>query len=250
MKLAAIYNVWADSRELLKKSIENIQPVVDGVFVVYTQRSNFGEDYEWDVRKYVTPECVLHEYNPRVVKMAYVMENEKRNIGIALARNAGFTHFIIMDADEFYFQEDVKLYRSYIHEHGLNALVANTLLYFGNPTLTIGYDTTLVPFICKMTRDVSLVLDTKAFPFAYIDGQPRIDPTRRPSFTDKVQRVNVNMHHYSWVRRDPHLKIRNSSARKNLMRSDILKDLASAQPNSYCSFYGKHLFSVPNYFNL
>ena len=42
MKLCAIYNVW-DDWDLLKYSIDNITPLVDGVIVVYSEKSNFGE---------------------------------------------------------------------------------------------------------------------------------------------------------------------------------------------------------------
>src|SRR5690606_41924695 len=45
MRLAALYNVWADW-EMLEHSIRNIRPLVDGVIIVGSSRSNYGEYYE------------------------------------------------------------------------------------------------------------------------------------------------------------------------------------------------------------
>ena len=44
MKIAAIYNAWADCTDLLAKSVANISSVVDLVIVVWSTRSNRGED--------------------------------------------------------------------------------------------------------------------------------------------------------------------------------------------------------------
>jgi hypothetical protein len=49
------------------------------------------------------------------------------------------------------------------------------------------------------------------------------------------------MHHYSWVRKDYKLKIRNSTARTNLERSTVLNDLLVAKEGSYVEFYQRHL---------
>lgn len=250
MKLAAIYNVWADSRELLKKSIDNISPVVDVIVVVSSKFSNFGAEFDWNIEEYLNHKCHLVEIHPkRKLRQAYIMETEKRNVGINVARNLGCTHFIIMDADEFYFQSEVEEAKRKVEN--LEATVVRSQLYFKEPTLTIGFDVTLVPFICRMSRQVELIPDYRQFPFTYMGGFPRIDPTRRPNITAGVEFWETPvMHHYSWVRSDYDLKINNSSARTNLQRSKIKEDLRNAAPGYYCEFYKAELQSCPNYFNI
>jgi hypothetical protein len=99
----------------------------------------------------------------------------------------------------------------------------------------------------------------KEMPFAWtsIDTLPftlkkqiRIDPTRQLNINTGIEWSDIFMHHYSWVRKDYGLKIRNSSARINIERSTITQNLLCAKDGYYCQFYGKHLTSCPNVFGL
>jgi hypothetical protein len=70
----------------------------------------------------------------------------------------------------------------------------------------------------------------------------RIDPTRSLNISANVPYTeNVICHHYSWIRKDFNVKIRNSTARKNLERSSILKDLLLAKEGYFVEFYQRHL---------
>lgn len=243
MKLAAIYNVWHDF-DMLDHSVENIGPLVDGIIVVASEKSNYGEYSPIPERwrdKVVIREPHFHT--------AMHSETDKRNFGLNLARRAGYTHFLTIDADEFYEPEPFLKEKEKFKNPALKGLVCLCQVYFKSPTLTVGLDVTLVPFIHELTPTIKHEFNRK-YPFAWIDGQIRIDPTRSLNITSGVERTDLIMHHMSWVRADYNLKIRNSSARSNLERSSITEDLILAKEGVICKFYGKRLNTVENRFNI
>lgn len=244
MKLAAIYNVWSDW-DLLYHSTENIRPLVDGIIIVASDKSNYGEVSPipfWG-RDYVVQ---------REPQFSHPMnsETDKRNYGLHIAREQGYTHFITCDSDEFYNPvEFLKAKEQFTNNPDLAGLVCRTQVYFKKPTLTIGIDTTLVPFIHKLTPTLKHEFNRK-YPYAWEGHNIKIDPTRSLNINSGVQMSDIVMHHMSWVRKDYQKKIRNSTARHNIERSTIMQDLALAKDGYYCNFYGKVLHTVPNYFNL
>jgi hypothetical protein len=98
----------------------------------------------------------------------------------------------------------------------------------------------LVPHIHKLTPTIKHEFNRR-FPYAWNNGQIKIDPTRSLNINSGVKWDDVVMHHYSWVRDDYQRKIRNSTARSNLERSTILQDLLHAKEGYYCEFYRKSL---------
>lgn len=248
MKIAAIFNIWADCLDLLPHAIENIRPVVDGVIVVWSYRSNRGNVIEYDLPK----DCILVKCDP-VSKDPHVNEVLKRNAGLEAAKELGFTHFIGMDSDEFYQRSEFIKAKELIQEKGYLGSVCRIKTYFKSPTLTIGYDHTLVPFIHKISSSLSYKLKFKDYPFTY-DQQRHchIDPTRRLNMTRGVYMMeDVTMHHYSYVRKDMSLKLQNSSANFKGTRTDaVMNDLKNAKPGYYCNTYGRTLVSCDNIFNL
>jgi hypothetical protein len=235
MKLAAIYNVW-DDWDLLEHSLKHIRRVVDGVVIVASSNSNHGEISfipDW-------PDVWAREPH---FKNARDSETDKRNYGIGIAKEQGYTHFLMMDADEFYEPEPfLKAKQRFIDNPNLAGLVCPCQTYFKSPQLTIGIDpVTLVPFIHKLTPTIRHGLN-KSYPFAWINGQIRIDPTRQLNISSGVERTDdVIMHHYSWVRSDFDKKIRNSTAKANLERSTIMNDLVHAKEGYFVEFYQRHL---------
>jgi len=96
MRLCAIYNVWSDW-DILAYSLKNIEPLVDGVIIVASTISNYGEispipDEFKDIVVIREPQFYAPQHS----------ETDKRNHGLSLARKAGYTHFLTIDADEFY----------------------------------------------------------------------------------------------------------------------------------------------------
>lgn len=246
MKLAAIFCVWHDW-DWIKLSYNNIRPVVDGAIIVASERSNFSE-----VSK--IPVCwrdhELVQYEPIPGFPPQVNEEGKRNCGLEIARQQGYTHFIMMDADEIYDQKQFAVEKQrFIDNPDLAGLVCASRVYFKSPKLTIGLDRTLVPFIHKLTPTLRHEFN-KSYPFAWEGPEIRIDPTRSLNINSGVQWSPIIMEHYSWVRKDIEIKIRNSTARANIERSTIRKDFAQARENYYCEFYGKTLIRASVDFNI
>lgn len=243
MRLAAIYNVWNDF-DLLDHSVRIMEDLVDGVIVVVSSRSNYGEVSP-------IPERWLGRVVFREPKFNIPMhsETDKRNFGLEIARNAGYTHFLTIDADEVYEAEPFLKAKELFKNPNLKGLVCNCQTYFKNSSLTMGLDTTLVPFIHELTPTIKHEFNRK-YPFAWIDRQIRIDPTRSLNINSGVERIDLTMHHMSWIRKDFDKKIRNSTARQNLERSTIKEDLANAKPGYLFKFYNKTLFETKDLFGI
>lgn len=243
-KLVAIYNVW-DDYDLLKYSCENIEPLVDGIIIIASEKSNYGEvsliPDEW------RDKVIIHE---PVFAQAMYSETDKRNFGLSLAKKFGYTHFITMDADEFYEPNEFQSAKDYLNNNQhINGLVVESQVYFKSPTLTVGKDITLVPHIHKLTPTIRHEFN-KNYPFAWSGKQLMIDPTRSLNINSGVEMFDCTMHHYSWVRKDYEKKIRNSTARANLERSTIREDLRFAKEGYFCKFYGKSLVRAQVNFNI
>lgn len=248
MKLTAIYNVW-DDWDLLSYSVKAIEPLVDGIIIVASEKSNYGHKSpipnEWRSK------IVLYE--PAPGRSPRENETAKRNHGLELAKRVGYTHFLTMDADEFYEPEPFLKAKEIFHvKQNLAGLVCLCQTYFKSPQLTIGLDTTLVPFIHKLTDHIKHGFN-RAYPFAWEGHSIRIDPTRSLNIHSGVEKIDLVMHHYSWVRKDYEKKIKNSTARQNLERSCILKDLVEAKEGYFVEYYQKTLvrasvdFEIPEY---
>jgi len=261
MKLAAVYNTWTgEDLDMLNASIENIRPVVDMVIVIMSVSSNYGEGEDGMlmtdaldiVDKLHGIKADIRIFDP-IKNNVMSAETSKRNYGLKAAMEKGATHYISMDADEFYDQEQFKKERQKFEENdSLAGLVCKTRVYFSRPDLSIGLDTTLAPFIHKITPTLKHEFNRK-YPFAWEGLNIRIDPTRSFNITSGVEMSPIVMEHFSWVRRDDEAykrKIRNSTAKAHLERSNILHDLANAKEGYFCEFYRKPLVRVPNRFNI
>ena len=235
MKLVAIYNVW-DDYDWLEISTKKLESLVDGFIIVASERSNWGEispipEY-WRDKVIVREPFFNHPLN---------CETDKRNFGLSLAKKAGYTHFLSLDADEVYEAEPFLKAKERFHvEPDLQGLVCATQVYFKSPRLTIGLDITLVPFIHKLTSTIKHEFNRK-FPYAWNNGQIKIDPSRSLNINSGVKWDDIVMHHYSHCRKDYEKKIRNSTARNNLEASTILQSYLHAKEGEYCEFYRKSL---------
>lgn len=248
MKLAAVFIVWHDY-DLLTHAVRNIRPLVEGVIVIASTKSNYGE-YSPIPEEFKNDELYVRE--PRF-HIPMHSETDKRNYGLQIAREKGYTHFLILDSDEFYEAEPfLKQKQRFLVEHNLKGLVCSCQTYFKKPYLTIGLDTTLVPFIHELQPGIRHEFN-KLYPFAWDKQQIRIDPTRSLSIHSGVQRTDLIMHHLSWCRKDYALKIRNSTARNNLEHSCIVTDLRHAKEGYFVEYYRKPLarattdFGIPDY---
>lgn len=249
MRTVAIYNTWSECEDLLKKSIENILPAVDGVIVIYSDTSNFGEYKKFggfvDNKKV---EYFLMEPTSRI--NPHANETIKRNYGVKLAKEQGYDYLIMMDSDEFYFQQDIINSKEYLYGNpSVNGLVCRINVFFSSPTLWV-HDHTLVPFITRLNSNTQLG-NFRYFPFTYDHkGDCHIDPTRRFNYDSGIEMCDVVMWHASWYRKDYNVKINNSAARSNILKSTVFDDLERAEVGVYNHFYRDTLKRCDNFFDI
>ena len=259
MKLAACLNVWADSVELLPYCIKNLVDCgVDGIIIVWSEQSNYGEvvkDYLHleDFWPGLLPRIFMFQREP-VFHHPMNSETDKRNYALDQAKILGYTHFLTMDQDEFYEPAKFKKVRNYIEATGVKGIVCPSRVYFKSPTLTIGKDTTLVPFIHAIQPGIRHEFNRR-YPYSFDDKAIRIDPTRSLSIISGVEYTEeVMLEHYSYVRKDIKMKIRNSSAKANIERSTLLTDYLQAKEGYFVEFYKKTLsrsqldFGIPEFY--
>jgi hypothetical protein len=252
MRLTSIINVWADCVELLPFCIKNHLQFCDGVIVVWSQYSNHGNKND-AVLEYILANG--HDQRVQFVQCEpwkgvtpLNSETRKRNHGIATAREKGFTHFIISDADEFYMSGYMNDEKKRFDNPNLNGLVHDVKVFIKNPTLW-ARDHTLVCGIHKLNKDTCCG-NFKDYPFAYDSkGQAHIDPSRRLSFTSGIE-ISLPMYHMSYVRKNIDLKIDNSSANLKRSRQVIYDELRDAKPGYVSRLYHQPLQECPNYFDI
>lgn len=242
-KLAAIYNVW-DSEEILPYSINSIKDHVDLIIIVWQDVSNFGE--EKSPLEAIKKACfqlnvITDKFEPVIEHGGTLNEVNKRNRGLELAKLFDCSHYFMSDCDEIW--EDFGKAKKQYFDSGCAGSVARIYTYFKKPTLRFKeYDNYFVPFIHILKPDS--VAGQHKYPF-------HVDPTRKVNETD-VFVIDEPMLHFSYVRNDIRLKIRNSSAKRNIERTTILEDYFN--PNLGEGYYVDHfkqkLIEVPNIFNI
>lgn len=248
MRLAVVYNCWYDAIELLPHSIKNMRQCgVDGVIIVWSEASNYNEVYKDYLP--IVEDCHIFQREP-IFHHPMNSETDKRNYGLQKARELGYTHFLAADCDEFYDPAQFKKVRNYIEATKVKGMVCPSKVYFKKPTLTIGKDVTLVPFIHEIQPRLKHEFNRK-YPYAFDGKGIRIDPTRSLSITSGVEYTEeVILHHMSYIRKDINIKVRNSTAKCNIERSTLMEDYKNAAPGYFCEYYQKTLQECDNIFNL
>lgn len=241
MKLCAIYIVWFDGIEILPYSIEAIRKHVDEVIVIYSNTSNHGNTVEYG-KELDALNVTLVNWEPNLGKRPVVNETAKRNFGLKVARSFGYTHFIMMDCDECYDPEEFEKAKKD------GNYVCRLKTYIRKPTYQVD-DHTLIPFIHRLNSDL-IFGNFRTYPFAYSGKDAHIDPTRRLNLVKDVQMSDIICHHFSWVRQDINMKAQNSTAKVNVLRSEIFDDYVNAEPGYYSKFYRSKIKEVDNRFGI
>lgn len=238
-KLGVAYNLF-DGIELLEKSIDSIRSIVDYVCVVYQIRSNFGNDSSVDIKTELDRLCSLgkidtvHEYVPSK-NGGHVNEIKKRNIGLELSSKAGCTHFMSCDVDEMYDTDELNYAYRIIVDGNYDSSACNMLTYYKSGE-----------YIVDPPEEyfVSLIYKINGRAFDIGSRWPvLVDPTRRMDIGScKIfTREEIQMHHFSYVRKDIRAKLANSSAVVNF--AGRIEEIASHHDNwqfgQKCMFAGK-----------
>jgi len=215
MRLGIGYNLF-DGEEILPFSLRSVRAAADHVSVVYQTVSNYGSPCDpglLPLLEQLRSEGLVDEliaYTPRLGVHPHVNELAKRNRGLQAARDAGCSHYMSLDADEIYLPGQLAWAKEDIERGAWQGSACLSATFYGSPRhRLVPDDPTYFSMIFTVTPATRFALNA-SFPVL-------VDPTRC-IVRDRVRiftRQEVEMQHYSYVRRDLRIKLRNSSARSN-----------------------------------
>lgn len=255
MRIGVAYNLF-DGEELLEASIRSIRDCVDYISVVYQTVSNYGraanKGLEALLERLMQEGLIdeIYRYTPVVEKGGRWNENRKRNIGLEMAKLKKCSHFLSLDTDEFYIKSEFDNAKAFISKNDIDTTSSGVFGYVKSPcwrrTSPSPVDT---PFIFKIKRSSRLGAE-KYFP-------QEADPTRTVYPVGKFWRFSSNvlmLHHMNFVRKDFHLKYKNSSFNdeestkyeKMLNRIEAINNYKGAPED----FEGSPVRDVGNIFNI
>jgi len=210
-RVCVAYNIF-DGIENLSASVGCIRPIADAIIGVYQNVSNHGQQAPDDIEpllKELGFDAIIH-YTPIQNARPAVNELAKRNIGLEWAEQNGFDLFMTMDCDESYNVGQLTSALEKFIQSGCDASSCQMqTYYFSFPYVYLAPETYHVPLFYK----TGLGRKFKEF----IEWPVVADPTRKlPSKKVLVfPRSEIQMHHFSYVRKNLRVKLENSSARKN-----------------------------------
>lgn len=268
MRLFASYIVY-DGIELLEQSINQIRNQCDIIQVIYQNVSWFNKPIpkeSIDILHNLKNKGIIDLLDcfnnfrpldkslintPHYIKVAKQYETKKREFGLRTALNNNATHFISLDVDEFYKQEDFYFAKEIIKENNFDLTACRFINYVKSPEYHRGYDSKYVPFICKINDKSRMGVGF------FID----CDPTR--GITPGINTYTFNeglltMHHMETIRKD--LKTKYESTTRLYFDRNKIDDLINNINSStdkvnfngiiYPSLKEQTLTKVDNYFNI
>lgn len=239
MKLGISYNVF-EGEELLPFLLPVIRKEIDFIAVVYQTVSFFGnsvhEELLPNLQNLKSQGLIdeLVEAKPDLSTTARNNETRMRNIGIEKSQEAGCTHHISSDVDEFYLPEQLAFAKTQMD--GYDCSVISNENYYKKPTWRMyPRQKHLFPFIQKISSRCDV--DVK-FPYR-VDVTRKCNPCNRCRFFDMNE---VTMHHMTFVRKDISRKVYNSQNNAYYKVEKFLKDFDKYN-------LGDRLQVVPDFIN-
>ncbi len=228
MKLGIAYNIF-DGVELLEFSAKSVRNCAEYIVAVYQDISNYGNTSSVDLvnllndlkNKGLIDDIV--KYHPNIGLKGHGNEIAKRNFGLETCKMAGCTHFMTMDIDEFYKEEELKYVKELIRKDNYDSSACQMQTYYKTAEWAINPpESYYVPLIYK--------IDERRFNLN-VKWPITADPTRRlePKNMMVFMRNKIEMHHMSYVRKDIRAKLNNSSA--NVNWKNRIESLASYHDN-------------------
>ncbi len=286
IKLGAAYNLF-DGEELLEASILSIKSNVDYVCVVYQETSNFGikcsesllpclfklhkaglidelisytpKSFSLEEKKKLVSSRAtgldLGGAKPETISDTFFNELTKRELGRLACEKAHCTHFMSMDTDEFYLENELSNLKQLVQTRGYEGVLAKMRYFFKFPECELLPldEENYVPVLYEIGKHMPFRLSV---PYPYL-----IDPTRRLAGCRLLYvcpRTELVMYHYSFVRKSIESKVMNVSNRNNYndIREFLMKfeSWTPSKPLIHPHPYFKRLFTetkiVDNFFNI
>lgn len=211
MRLGVAYNFF-NSEEHLLASLRSVRNAVDFIVVIYQKLSNAGEPWsdaacaalENAVSCSIVDQVI--EYTPNLGLSRQKNELQKRKLGLVQCQRARCTHFLSMDADEFYRHTELEDAKSTILERRLSRTTVSSFFHLKRPVYR-ALDTTNVPFICAINRFTRLGVSN--YPVQLVDPTRTVGtfPRRHIHFDP----AEIAMYHMNFVRKSFVSKFQNTS---------------------------------------
>jgi hypothetical protein len=223
-KLCMTINAF-DASELLDSLISEIRDQVDYVVAFYQKKSYWGnpmdpKDFE-ELNRLKSMGLIdeLIEFKGDHNKPSREQETDKRNLGINMMKDRGYSHILNIDADEFYDKDQFRTAKQIINEKGWPITYWSYVNYYRDFEHYLVY-----PF-----RPFVPGIHSTYFTYTFNGPAPGpTDPTRRILnpinigtylFPDEV----IRMGHAAWCRRDIRKKLENWSAKDHFPKELIDK---------------------------
>lgn len=244
MKLGVSYIVF-NGEELLKFAIASIRPVVDFISVIYQTTSYFGNLADpMPVLNQIKGIDQLIHFESDLAIPPQQNELKIRNLGRQLSINAGCSHHISADTDEFYDKDQL----AYAKTFDCDMSLAYMDLYYKEPTfLVYPASKMMVSFIHPADNEYDII---PKYPFP-------IDITRRLKKFENFKvftRQEVTIHHMSYVRKNIRGKLVNTCNGKNYNIDKFVQDFHTYKlGDKVCllpDFINRRTIEVENKFNI
>ena len=212
MKLGVCYMVF-DGEELLRAAIKSIRQQVDFVSVTWQKMSYHGNPNDSDLESLLNQlknERLLDQtifFEPNLQETPKENELKLRNIGLQASRDAGCTHHISFDVDEFVAPEQLKFAKETFGDNDCSMI--ENIFYYKKPTWKMhpNVKNNFVSFIHPVDTCYEMI---PKYPH-------RIEITRRLTPYNKIRVYSSEecvTHHMTYIRKDMAKKLRNSMTGK------------------------------------
>jgi len=214
MKLAMLYTTWTgDDMAMLKDSIENHLPYVDGVLVFMDECSlnmehwPFAEKHRIDFQL-SNSKVQLFRISENEMQFGNTKECErfKHDKMIQEAKKQGFTHFILSAGDHFYNPEAFEIGKRHFSEFDTDVSLTKMITYYRDKQTAVWpLEDYYMPFIHKMHPNTEISRNT-----TYLF---RVDPSVKVNTSYRIHLFDeFYLHHYSMVRKNIKRKFRNAAS--------------------------------------
>ena len=256
MKLGICYMVY-DGFELLEFAARAIRKQIEHISVTYQDISYFGNPADPKLLPYLQKlqsEGLIDEllfYKTDLSIHHKDNELNLRNLGLQASRNAGCTHHISADVDEFYRPDQLEYAKNVMDKGDYDFSVAPLSTYYKHPTFLVIPEQKLhVSFIHPVSNEYNRTIMYPTFPY-------HMETTRR--FTNHSKHILFTrnefvIHHMSYVRKDIRQKFANSDNSQFYELDDFYKTYDNYECGGLVcllpEFLNRRTTKVDNYFNI
>lgn len=194
-----------DGVELINYNINSIRKQVDFISVIYQTTSYFGNksnSNQFDILKNTKADKIIH-VEPDLNVHHKINELNYRNLGLSLSREAGCTHHISFDVDEFCMPKQLEYAKQTFGDNDCS-IIRNDYYYKKPEYLIVPDQELIVTFIHPVDNEYFVSQDPKF---------KKIETTRRHKNSNKIrlyEKNEITLHHMSYVRNNIRQKLENS----------------------------------------